>query len=91
MVSYTVIEEYIDSIVDCADDYIVTFVDPDGRFHTHYFNKEPDESIFCAEDYIEGQEYIDLVGICRVCNVLVCGNELDVAFCDTDTPILIEK
>lgn len=81
---YEEIESYISSIVNCTDDYLVTFADPDGILHTHYFDMYEGEFGACKDDYIEGQEYLDLIGICRLWNIAVTGIDEDVVMCDCD-------
>lgn len=81
---YEEIEDYINSIVNCTDDYLVTFADPDTTLHTHYFDMSEYECPSCKDDYIEGQEYIDLIGICRLWNIAVTGIDEDVVMSDND-------
>lgn len=81
---YEEIEDYISSIIHCTDDYLVTFANPDTTLHTHYFDMNEYECPSCKDDYIEGQEYIDLIGICRLWNIAVTGIDEDVVMSDND-------
>lgn len=81
---YQEIETYLYQIIPCCDDYIVTFADPDTTLHTHYFDFGGCSDASCHDDYIESQEYIDLIGICRLWNIAVTGIDEDVVMCDCD-------
>lgn len=81
---YEEIESYISSIVNCADDYLVTFADPNTTLHTHYFDIDEYGCPSCKDDYIEDQAYLDLIGICRLWNIAVTGIDEDVVMCDCD-------
>lgn len=79
---YEEIEDYHHDITRCVDDYLVTFADPDTTLHTHYFDFGGCSDASCHDDYIEGQEYIDLIGICRLWNIGVIGIDEAVVTCD---------
>lgn len=81
---YEEIEDYIYDVISCTDDYLVTFADPDTTLHTHYFDIGGYECPSCKDDYIESQEYLDLIGICRLWNIAVTGINEDVVMCDSD-------
>lgn len=81
---YEEIEDYIHDITRCVDDYLVTFADPDTTLHTHYFDVSEYGCPSCEDDYIEDQEYLDLIGICRLWNIAVTGIDKDVVMCDCD-------
>lgn len=81
---YEEIEDYIYDVIKCTDDYLVTFADPDTTLHTHYFDIGGYECPSCKDDYIEGQEYLDLIGICRLWNIAALGINEGVVTCDCD-------
>lgn len=76
--TYKNIEDYIltrliaEKHADSEEEHIVIFRDPHGYISKHVFR--PDSTPMCNDDYIESQDYLDLIGICPLSSLYFEGD-----------------
>lgn len=79
---YDIIEKYINGLFlkanTCTEDCVVIFKDSRGFVDKCLFTEDGDcfgsGWLTCSDDYIEGQKYIDLIGIIPISKIYCEGN-----------------